>query len=107
MGDDLAPFGNIVPCGIAGVEISRRIPGAATDCIGNKLHDVVERIVDDEYERPVNPVKAEDADHLAAESPAGSSPSLRAFSENLSSSLSSPYSSQILAAAIYSPRGRR
>ena len=61
--------------------------------------DVVERIVDDEYERPPNPVKPEDEDRIAAESRARSSGSLRAFSEALSPSLSSPYSVHILAAA--------
>lgn len=63
--------------------------------------DVVERIVDDEYERPpaANPG---DAGSIAGEEPAGASRSIRAFSENLSSpssSLSSPYAAQIFAAA--------
>ena len=65
--------------------------------------DVVERIVDEEYERPPA-ARPGDADHLAAGPPAGTSRSVRAFSENpsfsaSSSSFSSPYSSQILAAA--------
>jgi soluble lytic murein transglycosylase-like protein len=63
--------------------------------------DVVERIVDEEYERPA-PVPPEDANRIAAGPPAEASRSIRAFSENLSpssSSLSSPYSAHILAAA--------
>jgi soluble lytic murein transglycosylase-like protein len=62
--------------------------------------DVVERIVDEEYERPA-PAKPADVGPIAAEPPAGANRSVRAFSGNLSSSssLSSPYSSQILAAA--------
>jgi soluble lytic murein transglycosylase-like protein len=64
--------------------------------------DVVERLVDDEYERPA-PVAPEDANRIAVGSPAEASRSIRAFSESPSSSspssLSSPYSSQILAAA--------
>lgn len=68
--------------------------------------DVVARLVDDEFERPA-PAKPEDADRIAASSPAEASRSVRAFTESfslfssVSSSLSSssPYSSQILAAA--------
>ncbi|MCM3878028.1 MAG: lytic transglycosylase domain-containing protein [Thermoanaerobaculia bacterium] len=63
--------------------------------------DVVERIVDEEYERPA-PAKPEDAGPIAAEPPAGTGRSVRAFSENLSllfSSLSPLYSSHIFAAA--------
>ncbi|MGZ5429525.1 MAG: lytic transglycosylase domain-containing protein [Thermoanaerobaculia bacterium] len=64
--------------------------------------DVVERIVDEEYER-LAPVAPEDANRIAAGPPAEASRSIRAFSESPSSSspssLSSPYSSQILAAA--------
>jgi hypothetical protein len=58
--------------------------------------DVVDRVVDDEYERPPAPDPGRD-ERLAAERAALQSRSLRAFSENLSPS--SPYSSQILAAA--------
>jgi hypothetical protein len=58
--------------------------------------DVVDRIVDDEYERP-SLVKPDEA--LAAGPAAGAGRSLRAFSESLSLSTPSPYSSQILAAA--------
>ncbi|MDL2716725.1 MAG: lytic transglycosylase domain-containing protein [Acidobacteriota bacterium] len=66
--------------------------------------DVVERIVDEEYERPapILPGDAIEAGPIAAELPAGASRSVRAFSESLSlssSSFSSPYSAQILAAA--------
>jgi soluble lytic murein transglycosylase-like protein len=57
--------------------------------------DVVERIVDDEYERPPAP-KPGDGDRIASGRGAAASRSLRAFSERPSSS---PYSSQILAAA--------
>lgn len=57
--------------------------------------DVVERVVDEEYERPV-PVKPDET--VAAGPPDVASRSLRAFSENLSLS-SSSYSSQILSAA--------
>ncbi|MEO8585123.1 MAG: lytic transglycosylase domain-containing protein [Acidobacteriota bacterium] len=65
--------------------------------------DVVERIVDEEYERPA-PILPEDAKEAgpAPEPSAGASRSVRAFSETLSlssSSFSSPYSAQILAAA--------
>lgn len=63
--------------------------------------DIVERIVDDEYERPA-PAAPEGAGPIAVELPAAKSRSVRAFSENLSlfsSSFSSRYSSQILAAA--------
>ena len=59
--------------------------------------DVVERIVDEEYERPV-PI-ALDADRIAVGPPAEASRSVRALSESPYSSFSSPYSSQILAAA--------
>jgi hypothetical protein len=58
--------------------------------------DVVERIVDEEYERPAL-VKPDDT--FAAGPAAGAVRSLRAFSESLSLSVPSPYSSQILAAA--------
>lgn len=58
--------------------------------------DVVDRIVDDEYERPA-PVKPEDA--IAAGPAAGAGRSLRAFSESPSLSSPSPYSTQILSAA--------
>jgi hypothetical protein len=58
--------------------------------------DVVDRIVDDEYERPIL-VKPDDS--LAAGPAVGAGRSLRAFSESLSLSSPSPYSSQILAAA--------
>lgn len=60
--------------------------------------DVVERIVDEEYER-VAPPKPEDADRTAVPSPAEASRSIRAFTEPRSLSSSSPYSSQILEAA--------
>ena len=66
--------------------------------------DVVERIVDEEYERPA-PVP-ESADGLASEAQRAARRSVRDHSENLSSSpssfssaLSSPFSSQILDAA--------
>jgi hypothetical protein len=58
--------------------------------------EVVERIVEDEYERPPAPKEAPDAP-LASEPGASGSRSLRAFSGSIS--VSSPYSSQILAAA--------
>ena len=58
--------------------------------------EVVDRIVDDEYERPPAP-DPEREGRLAAGRAAPQSRSLRAFSENPLSS--SPYSSQILAAA--------
>jgi hypothetical protein len=58
--------------------------------------DVVDRIVDEEYERPIL-VKPDEP--LAAGPAAGAGRSLRAFSESLSLSSPSPYSSQILAAA--------
>ena len=54
--------------------------------------DVVERIVDEEYERPA-PVKPE------VPSPAEASRSVRAFTESFSLPSSSPYSSHILEAA--------
>jgi soluble lytic murein transglycosylase-like protein len=68
--------------------------------------DVVERIVDEEYERPA-PVPESAADSLASEAQRAARRSVRAHSENLgsspaasySSSLSSPFSSQILDAA--------
>jgi soluble lytic murein transglycosylase-like protein len=74
--------------------------------------DVVERIVDEEYERPV-PVPESVAADLASEVPAPERRSVRAFSKNLSSSpglssssaasffssMPSPFSSQILEAA--------
>ena len=70
--------------------------------------DVVERIVDEEYERPA-PVPESAADGLASEAQRAARRSVRAFSENLSSSrarflfaplfVSSPFSSQILEAA--------
>ena len=47
--------------------------------------DVVERIVDEEYERPASR-RARGADRIAAEAPAEEGRSVRAFSENLSSS---------------------
>jgi hypothetical protein len=66
--------------------------------------DVVDRVVDDEYERPPGP-NADDA-RIAAGTAGGPVRSLRAFSESLSPALvsssslvPSPYSSQILAAA--------
>lgn len=60
--------------------------------------DVVDRVVDDEYERPPAP-RPDDA-RIAAGSDALQGRSLRAFSENPPGlPLSSPYSSQILAAA--------
>ena len=59
--------------------------------------DVVDRIVDEEYERPV-PVPERD-ERLAGGDGAPAVRSLRAFSESLSLSTPSPYSSQILAAA--------
>jgi hypothetical protein len=58
--------------------------------------DVVDRIVDEDYERPV-PVP--EREHLAGGDGAPAVRSLRAFSESLSLSTPSPYSSQILAAA--------
>ena len=68
--------------------------------------DVVERIVDEEYERP-EPARPEDADPIAVGPPAEESRSVRAFKESSSFSSplasafspSSPYASQILAAA--------
>ncbi|HTS02737.1 MAG TPA: lytic transglycosylase domain-containing protein, partial [Thermoanaerobaculia bacterium] len=60
--------------------------------------EVVDRIVDDEYERPPA-VEPGDCGRSAVEAPSGASRSLRAFSESSLPSLSSPYSSQILAAA--------
>jgi len=75
------------------------------DRLSMKLHgggamtvslDVVDRIVDEEYERPV-PVPERDG-RLAGEMGPPAARSLRAFSENLPLS-PSPYSSQILAAA--------
>jgi soluble lytic murein transglycosylase-like protein len=65
--------------------------------------DVVERIVDDEYERPPA-AKPGSAGSIAVEPPPGAGRSVRAFSEDLSLSSSSnsspsPYTSQILAAA--------
>ncbi len=74
--------------------------------------DVVERIVDEEYERPA-PVPESVAAGLASEPPAPERRSVRAFSENVSSpsalssssaaafssSTPSPFSSQILEAA--------
>ena len=74
--------------------------------------DVVDRIVDEEYERPV-PVPESVAAGLASEAPVPERRSVRAFSENLSSSpglssssaasfsssMPSPFSSQILEAA--------
>ena len=66
--------------------------------------DVVERIVDEEYERPAPiPDVPESADRIAAGPVAEPGRSVRAFSENLSPSsfsLSSPYASQILEAAM-------
>ena len=75
--------------------------------------DVVERIVDEEYERLPDPGKLVTDAGIAAEPLAGETRSVRAFSENLSSSpglssssglffsssFSSPFSSQILEAA--------
>jgi Transglycosylase SLT domain len=75
--------------------------------------DVVERIVDEEYERLPDPQKLVTDAGIAAESLAGEKRSVRAFSENhssspglssssglfFSSSFSSPFSSQILEAA--------
>jgi Transglycosylase SLT domain len=60
--------------------------------------DVVERIVDEEYERP-EPSIPGDADRIAALSPAETSRSVRAFTESSSLSSSFPFSSQILEAA--------
>jgi len=60
--------------------------------------DVVDRVVDDEYERPPAPVPGRD-ERLAGADGAPGTRSLRAFSESLSLSSPSPYSSQILAAA--------
>jgi hypothetical protein len=63
--------------------------------------DIVERIVDEEYERPA-PARPEDSGPIAVETPARASRSVRSFSEDpplSSSSLSPLYSSQILAAA--------
>jgi hypothetical protein len=63
--------------------------------------DIVERIVDEEYERPV-PVEPPAPARIAAEVLESAPRSVRAFSENLSFSsslLSPPYSTQILAAA--------
>ncbi|MEO8055356.1 MAG: lytic transglycosylase domain-containing protein [Acidobacteriota bacterium] len=59
--------------------------------------EVVDRIVDDEYERP-SPAPERD-ERLAGGDGAPAVRSLRAFSESLSLSSPSPYSSQILAAA--------
>jgi hypothetical protein len=76
------------------------------DRLSMKLHgggsltvslDVVDRIVDEEYERPV-PVPERD-ERLAAETGPPAARSLRAFSERLSLSSPSPFSSQILSAA--------
>ena len=68
--------------------------------------DVVERIVDEEYDRP-EPVRPEDAGPIAVGPPAEESRSIRAFKESSSFSSprasefspSSPYASLILAAA--------
>jgi soluble lytic murein transglycosylase-like protein len=60
--------------------------------------DVVERIVDEEYER-LAPAKPEDTDRIAVPSPAEASRSVRAFTGSSSLSSSSPYSSHILEAA--------
>jgi len=60
--------------------------------------DVVDRIVDDEYERPL-PVPERDG-RLASADGAPATRSLRAFKEVFSLSPPSPYSSQILAAAM-------
>ena len=60
--------------------------------------DVVDRIVDEEYERAA-PAKPEDADRTAIPSPAEASRSVRAFTEPRSLSFSSPYASHILEAA--------
>ena len=61
--------------------------------------EVVERIVDDEYERPA--AMPDGADRIAAGPSAGATRSLRSFSADFSSFplSSTPYSSQILAAA--------
>jgi len=60
--------------------------------------EVVERIVDEEYER-LAPAEPEDADRIAVPSPVEASRSVRAFTESSSLSSSSPYSSHILEAA--------
>ncbi len=60
--------------------------------------DVVARIVDDEYERPA-PTKPGDAGGVPVGAPLEASRSVRTLSESPYSSFSSPYSSQILAAA--------
>ena len=71
--------------------VSMTFPGGGTMTVSL---DVVDRIVDDEYERPASPDPSES---LAAEAGPRALPSLRGFLE--SPSLSSPYSTQILAAA--------
>ncbi len=81
-----------VVAGDEGDRLSMRLAGGGSVTVSL---DVVERIVDDEYERPV-PVPERD-ERLASAGGAPAARSLRAFSESLS--LSSPYSSQILAAA--------
>jgi hypothetical protein len=73
--------------------VSMTFPGGGTMTVSL---EVVDRIVDDEYERPPAPDPRRD-ERLAAERAAAPGRSLRAFSESLSSP--SPYSSQILAAA--------
>jgi hypothetical protein len=80
-----------------GDRLSMTFPGGGSMTV---TLDVVDRIVDDEYERPAAPVDPEHAGGTAAGAGAEAGRSLRAFSEPLSlSSSSSPYSSQILAAA--------
>ncbi len=72
--------------------ISMTFPGGGTMTVSL---EVVDRIVDDEYERP--PASRPDDARIAAGTDPGPGRSLRAFSEI--PSVSSPYSSQILAAA--------
>jgi hypothetical protein len=83
-----------VVAGDDGDRLSMTFPGGGSMTISL---DVVDRIVDDEYERPA-PVPERD-ERLAGAAGAPGTRSLRAFSEHLSLSSSSPYSSQILAAA--------
>lgn len=83
-----------VVAGDDGDRLSMTFPGGGSMTV---TLDVVDRIVDDEYERPPAPVDPKNGDRAAAGAGVEAGRSLRAFSESLSSS--SPYSSQILAAA--------
>jgi hypothetical protein len=84
-----------VVAGDDGDRLSMKLAGGGAMTVSM---DVVDRIVDDEYERPPAPARPADAGRSAAGPPAGASRSVRAFSEK-SLFPSSPFSSQILAAA--------